>query len=98
MIFAVPRAEAIFTDFGVPVPEITMGVIQASHWPGALVSLTVLLLIADPFARDELLRRGDLVKVRFWSALLIATPLLLLGTTLWALILPMLNVTTHISG
>jgi len=89
LILGVPTIEPIFTDFGVPLPNLTTWVIQASHWPSALLLLTVLLLVADRFVLAALLRRGDVVEVRSWSLLMIAPPILMVAATLWALILPM---------
>jgi len=86
--FGVPKIEAIVNDFGVPLPELTVRVIQVSHFLIVLSVLTVLLLVTDWRVLGALSRRDDALGLRYWSVLRIVTPLLLIVLTLVALILP----------
>ena len=47
MYFIVPKFEAIFSDFGVPLPQITISVIDASHRLVSFAPLTGLLILAE---------------------------------------------------
>jgi type II secretory pathway component PulF len=94
----VPRFEAVFADFGIPLPNLTILVIEASHLALAVIASTVLLLVADWFVMARFARRGDVVSVRAWSLLMIATPVVMLALTLGGLILPMLTITQRLSG
>ncbi|MEL7472563.1 MAG: type II secretion system F family protein [Planctomycetota bacterium] len=54
MLFIIPKFEEIFTDFGVALPGLTLGLINASRWvaganPGQSVP-GVVVIIAAPFA------------------------------------------------
>jgi type II secretory pathway component PulF len=94
----VPKVEAVFADFGVPLPNVTMLVIEASHWLVAAMAMTVSLLIADWFVMNHFARCGDRVGARSWSLLMIATPFVMAVVTLGALVLPMLTITQRLSG
>ena len=94
----VPRFEMTFADFGVPLPNLTILVIEASHMLIAVIAVTVTLLIADGFVMAHFARRGDVVRVRSWSLLMIATPVVMVALTLGALVLPMLTVMQRLSG
>ena len=97
--FVVPRAEAIFQDFGVPLPRITDQVFAASHMHWAWLS------------RGPDLACGGLVRawtparmrtrpghLRIGSTLLLVLPLVLIGIVLLALALPCFTVMTRLSG
>jgi type II secretory pathway component PulF len=98
LAFGVPRVETVFADFGVPLPDVTILVIQASHRIVASVLLTLLLLVADGLVLDAFRRRGDFQRARSWSLLMIATPLSMVAVMLWALLLPMLTCMPRLSG
>ncbi len=98
LVFGTARVEPIFADFGVPLPNVTVWVIEASHRVVASVALTLLLLVADGLVLDTLCRRGDVLRAWSWSLLMIGTPLSLVAVTLWALLLPLLIGTTGLSG
>jgi hypothetical protein len=91
LVFATGWVEPIFADFGVPLPNVTIWVIEASHRVVASVSLTLLLLAADGLVLDALCRRGDVLRAWSWSLMMIATPLSMIAVTLWALLLPLLT-------
>jgi hypothetical protein len=91
LVFATGWVEPIFADFGVPLPNVTLWVIEASHRVVASVALTVLLLVVDALVLDALCRRGDVLRARSWSLLMIATPLSMVAVVLGALLLPMFS-------
>jgi type II secretory pathway component PulF len=94
----VPKFEAAFADFGIPLSDLSIGVIEASHIVGVLATLTLILLVADGFIL-ELFRRRDIVKgSRGWSSLMIATPLLLAALTMVALVFPLFTLHQKLSG
>ena len=105
LAFVVPRVEVIFADFGVPLPRLTILVIRASHlvnWaspPAVAISLLLLVLLGEDWlmlnAQSE---RGEEGWSLAWSMLMFASPLLLIGLTLVALVLPLLSITTRLSG
>jgi type II secretory pathway component PulF len=88
----VPKLERIFADFGIPLSNLTMIVIEASHLVIAIIAMTVILLVADWFLMARFVRRGDVVSVRSWSVLMVGAPFVMVALTLWALILPMVAV------
>jgi len=98
LVFGTARVEPIFADFGVPLPNVTILVIEASHRLVAGVSLTLLLLVADGLVLNAFVRRGDVLRAWSWSLLMIVTPLSMVAVTLWALLLPLLIGTTGLSG
>jgi type II secretory pathway component PulF len=98
LAFGVPRFEPIFSDFGIPLPEVSIRVIEASHMVGLLLVMIVLLLVADGFVLEAFDRRGAFEGARCWSTLMIATPLLLAAVTVVGVILPWLNVMQKLSG
>ena len=98
LVFATGWVEPIFADFGIPLPNVTIWVIQAAHRIVASMSLTLLLLIVDGLVLNALCRRGDVLRAWSWSLLMIATPLSMVAVTLWALLLPLLTCDTGLSG
>ncbi len=105
LAFAVPRAESIFLDFGVPLPRLTNLVVGASHvvarsFPPvvAIPSLLLLLLGADWLILNAQSERGEEGWALAWSMLMFASPLFLIGLTVVALVIPFLTITTRLSG
>ncbi len=99
LTFGVPRVERPFTDFGIPLPRATILVIRASHWPIAISSSILVLLGIDGYLLEILSRRGDPRWARTWSALMIATPLVIMALILAALGLPLITMdTSPLSG
>jgi hypothetical protein len=98
LVFATGWVEPIFADFGVPLPNVTIWVIEALHRVVTSVLLTLLLLVADGLVLDALCRRGDVLRAWTWSLLMIATPLSMVAVVLWALLLPLLIGTTGLHG
>jgi protein transport protein HofC len=57
LYFILPKFEAIFKDFGVPLPSATVGLIQSAHWlirfapvTGFIPPIELVLLIMLPFS------------------------------------------------
>jgi type II secretory pathway component PulF len=97
LLFAVPRVEVIFQDFGIPLPRVTSLVIRASHLVRiylvvAVAPLFVVLLGADWLIRDALFPPSEAGMSRTWSVLMLAVPLLLIAVVLMALGLPLLTI------
>ena len=95
---AVPKAEAIFKDFGIPLPRITLLLLRISHLSWAWISLALSVLVVDWFMRDAASEEDDPTIWRIWSTLLLAIPLLLIGLVLWALAMPCFNLDHRLSG
>ena len=105
LAFVVPRVEVIYADFGIPLPRLTILVIRASHlvnWaspPAVAISLLLLVLLgADWLMLNAQSERGEEGWSLAWSMFMFASPLLLIGLTLVALVLPLLSFTTRLSG
>jgi type II secretory pathway component PulF len=96
--FGMPRTETIFADFGIPMPQLTILAIRASHSVVGLVSSILVLLGVDWFVLDALSRRGDVGRSRSWSALMVATPLVMIVLTLVAMSLPLFGCRMRLSG
>jgi hypothetical protein len=96
--FGVPRFEAVFADFGVPLSDLSIRVIEASHIVDVLAMLTLILLVADGFVLESFRRRGIVKGSRRWSSLMIATPLLLVALTVVGLVLPLFTLNQKLSG
>jgi type II secretory pathway component PulF len=98
----VPKFEAVFADFGVPLPELSIRVIDASHKVRVhlllLLPFSVLVLAADALILETFRRRGIVAGSRRWSTLMIVTPLLLAAVTVVAVILPLFTVDQKLSG
>ena len=84
----VPKVETSFTDYGIPLPRLTDLTIRASHMWTVFLLLATILLGSDWYVADELSRHGNAEWARAWSAVMIATPLLLVALILVALVLP----------
>jgi type II secretory pathway component PulF len=98
LAFGVPRVETSFTDYGIPLPRLTAFTIRASHmWPVFLLLATI-LLSTDLCLIAKLSGQGDAEWFRSWSAVMIATPLLLIALTLMSLVLPLFTIDTGLSG
>jgi type II secretory pathway component PulF len=94
----VPRIETSFTDYGIPLPRLTELTIRASHmWTGFLLLATT-LLGTDSYVADRLSRQGNAEWARAWSAVMIATPLLLVAMILVAMVLPFFALDPGLSG
>ena len=105
LAFVVPRVEVIYADFGIPLPRLTILVIRASHlvnWaspPAVAISLLLLVLLgADWLMLNAQSERGEEGWSLAWSMFMFASPLLLIALTLVALVLPLLSITTRLSG
>ena len=98
LAFGVPRVETSFTDYGMPLPRLTDLTIRASHMWTAFLLLAMILLGTDWYVANELSRQGSAEWAWSWSALMIATPLLLIALTLVALALPFFMIDTGLRG
>jgi type II secretory pathway component PulF len=96
--FGVPRIEAVFTESNMPLPRFTSLVIHTSHLAIVFALLVVDLLVVDWYVLDALSEQGEVSSARAWSALMLATPLLVTGLTLWALALPWFTIDWGLSG
>jgi hypothetical protein len=104
LAFVVPRVEAIFLDFGIPLPRPTLLVIGASHWvmwaltPVVAIPALLLLLGADWLMLNARSGRAQAGLLQAWSVLMLASPLLLIALTLVGLVLPLLTIMTRLNG
>jgi type II secretory pathway component PulF len=105
LAFVMPRAEAIFRDFGIPLPRATKLVIDLSHMVGRLslpvVAVIVLILVLagpDWLARHAPSKQGREEWQLGWSAILFVLPILLMALAVWSLVVPFLTITTRLSG
>jgi type II secretory pathway component PulF len=105
LAFVVPRAEAIFRDFGVPLPRVTGLVFDLSHLVSRaslpVVGLIVLLLVLagpDWLARNARSKRGREEWPLAWSAILFVLPMLLLALAVWSVVAPFLTIMRGLSG
>ncbi len=98
LALVVPRVEANFTDFGVPLPQVTILVIRVSHQVVALMSLTLVVLGADWLMRYAHSVRADSGLSRAWSVLMLVCPLAWIALTLVALALPLFTIMHRLSG
>lgn len=100
--FGVPRVEAIFKDFGIGLPGVTVLVIRASHLVVrlfyVLAPLLVILLGTVWFLLDALTKQGEVRSARAWSVLVFVSPLLLIVLSLVALVLPFSGMHNRLSG
>jgi type II secretory pathway component PulF len=97
-VFVVPRIEALFTDFGVPLPRVTSLAIQASHRIVALGALTLVVFGTDWLIWNAQSGRGESELTRAWFVLMLAAPLLGIALTLVALAPPFFTLYTPLSG
>jgi hypothetical protein len=99
----VPRFEAIFKDFGIPMPGMTMVVITASHVVTRYAALVVLALVLFAMADGHILlhwtadprRRG---LAAFWSTAASVIPFAAIVYLVVALVLPLLILDHKLSG
>ena len=98
LAFVVPRVEANFNDYGVPLPHVTILVIRASHRVVVFASLAVLVLVADGLMRNARSRRSGSGLARAWSVLMLACPLFMIALALVALALPFFTIMPRLSG
>ena len=74
----------VFNEYDIPLPRLTNVVFRASHAQTVFISLILVLAGADWFVLEKLSKRGDALGASSWSAIMIATPLLLIALTLAA--------------
>ncbi len=98
LAFVVPRMEAKFTDFGIPLPQLTIRVIRVSHQVLALTALILGVLVADGLMWNAQSARGESEWSRAWSLLMLVAPLLGIALTLVALALPFATIMPRLSG
>jgi hypothetical protein len=103
--FAAPIVEGIFANYGVPLPRLTNLVFGVSHvvaWPVPAIitipSLLLALLCVDWLVLTENTRRGEEGLAMAWSMILFACPLFLIALSVLGMILPLLSITTGLSG
>jgi type II secretory pathway component PulF len=99
LVFAVPKFEAIFKDFGVDLPQMTKVILSVAHlWPVPVVTV-VLILLVDYKVMEELAKLKDgRGYLRVWKTLRIIPPLIALGSLIVGLGLPLINLMTRLSG
>jgi hypothetical protein len=102
LFFVVPRVEAIFKDFGVDLPLLTKVLVKASHlavkFALLLVPLVVFLMVLDGKVMAALRQRGDDGQALAWSAFMMAAPLVVVAVVVVGLVLPMVTITSRLSG
>ena len=105
LAFIVPRIEAIFEDFGIPLPRHTILVIRASHLVirasspvFVVLSLLLVLLGANWLMLIAQSKRREAGLSGAWSVLMLGTPLLLIALTLATLVQPLLTIMGRLSG
>jgi type II secretory pathway component PulF len=98
LAFVVPRVEAIFADFGMPLPRVTTLALRASHHISTVVAIVIAMLTADYVVSKARSVRNDEDLSKAWSALMLALPLALIAVTLGALVLPLMTIMTPLSG
>jgi type II secretory pathway component PulF len=91
LTLAVPKAEALFADFALPLPRVTSRVIDASHlarkWPWSVL----IPIAADWFALGAYSSREYTRASLNWSICGLTIPLALIVATIVALLLPALS-------
>lgn len=92
------KFEAIFQDFGVDLPGITILFIKVAHMGVALAPLTLILLGVDWAVLRALGRRGEAGRYRAWVIMMLAVPLLLFAAMVAGFILPLVILVTRLSG
>jgi type II secretory pathway component PulF len=98
LAFVVPRVEAIFADFSIPLPRLTTLVIRASHHIFTVVAIVFATLTADYVVSMARSVRDDEELSKSWSALMLAFPLALIALALAALVTPLMTIMTPLSG
>ena len=102
-LFVVPKFEAVFKDFNVPLPRNTAFVIALAHRIVCYQFLVVVGLIliiagAEWFMRVALSDQANNVSRRRLSRLLVVAPLVLIVLALIALSIPLFTLMTPLSG
>lgn len=101
--WVIPKCEAIFLDFGAPLPAMSVALIKASHcaikYFYVLVPLSVALIwldlvVVDRFSAGE---HGP-ERVRLWGLALTLLLVALLVGSFGAMILPMVTLPRNLSG
>jgi hypothetical protein len=102
LLFAVPRFELVFLDFGVDLPRMTKVWIKASHFAVkfvvVLVPLLVGLMVLDDRVSSSLSRKGEVGKSLAWSVVMLVVPLVVLALALLGLVLPLFTPMSPLSG
>jgi type II secretory pathway component PulF len=99
LVFAVPKFEAVFRDFGIDMSGLMMLFVQASHLWLAVLGMVVVLLVVDSIVRDALSRRKDGRDLAgAWSALMLGLPMLNLGLMVFALVATVISLLSKLSG
>jgi hypothetical protein len=101
----VPRVEATYSDYNVPLPRLSILVFAAAHvvsWgspPIVVVPVLFLILLsADWLMLKALVARSGSELTGAWSMFMLGAPLLLIALTLFALIQPLLTIMPRLSG
>jgi hypothetical protein len=102
-LFVVPKIEAIFKDFGAPLPRKTAFVIALAHrviryQHLIVVGLILIIAGAEWFMRVALSDQANNDSCRRLSRLLVVAPLVLIVLALIALSIPLFTLTTPLSG
>ncbi len=92
------KFEAIFQDFGVDLPGMTVLVIKVGHTGMLLAPLLLIVLGADWVVLNTMDRRGEARGHRAWAIAMLIAPLLLFGATIVALVIPLISLETRLSG
>jgi hypothetical protein len=102
-LFVVPKFEAVFKDFNVPLPRNTAFVIALAHrivryQVLVLAGLILIITGAEYFLRVALSDQANSVSCRRLSRLLVVAPLVLIVLALIALLIPLFTLVTPLSG
>jgi type II secretory pathway component PulF len=102
-LFIVPKIEAVFNDFNLPLPRNTAFVIALARRIVRYQFLVVILLIliiagAEWFMRIALSDQANNDSCRRLSRLLVVAPLVLMVLALIALSMPLFTLMTSLSG
>jgi type II secretory pathway component PulF len=102
-LFVVPKIEAVFKDFNVPLPRHTAFVIALAHRVIRyryliVVGLILIIAGAEWFMRVALSDQANSDSRRRLSRLLVVAPLVLIVLALIALSIPLFTLTTPLSG
>jgi type II secretory pathway component PulF len=97
LAFVVPRAEAIFVDFGIPLPRLTGLLIRASHQVLPLTALVSFLFVAEWFLLDPQSDRAGATSGA-WTGIMLALPLVLITLAVVALGQPLYSLVSRLSG
>jgi type II secretory pathway component PulF len=98
LMFAAPKAEALFADFSIHLPQITARVFEASHLAASYPWFILIPIAADWFALDAFSSREYSRWSLAWSICWLTIPLALIAATIVALLVPCMNLMTQLSG